>query len=158
MPTILNFDALTYDTVEISKRGQTWTLRDDVPTKTLLRAFGLMSVQERLQRAAQEAQAAHPDDLDAATAALQASYAALEQQAASHVGDIFRHTDPTTTDEQLLAVFSFEDLMGITQLFFTLRSKGLNPPHDATSAPSTAATAVTKSPSRSQRRATARRS
>lgn len=160
MPHVLNFDTLTFDTVEITKRGTTWKLRDDVPAKTLLRAFGLLSIQERLQKAIQQAQDEHPDDFDGATAALQASYDALERQMASHVGDIFRHTDPSVTDAQLLEVFSFEDLQGITQLFFTLRSNKLSQQQGATSAPSAAPTTKptpVATANRAQRRTTAKR-
>lgn len=140
MPHALNFDTLTHDTVEISKRGRTWLLRDDVPAKTMMRAFGLFSTQERIETAIKAAQAAHPDDMDAAMAEFQASYDALEQQAAAHVGAIFRHTDPDITDEELRAVFSFEEMMQLVQLFFTLRSHRSSLPPGATSAPSTAST------------------
>lgn len=167
MPQVLNFDTLTYDTVEITKRGRTWALRDDVPTKTLMRAFSLLAIQERLQRAIAEAQDEHPDDTEAALASVQARFEELERQAATLVGDIFRHSEPKITDATLLETFSFEELLNIVRLFFTIRSQALNQQPDASSASSAAATAASSptattsqkatNPNRATRRATAKR-
>ncbi|HET8905956.1 MAG TPA: hypothetical protein VFN11_03225 [Ktedonobacterales bacterium] len=154
MPTILNFDTLTYDTVEISKRDQKWTLRDDVPTKVIMRCFAFAALSERLQQATHDAEVAHPDDYTAATQALEAAYAAEERSAANIVGDIFRHTDPNVSDEALLAVFSLEDLQGIANLFFTLHSQRSNPQRGTISAPSTVTAAESPKKNRTQRRAT----
>lgn len=142
MPHVLNFDTLTYDTVTLEKRGKKWTLRDDVPTKVLMRAFSMLAIQEQLQRAIQQAQQAHPEDTQAALAAIEARFDDLERETASHVGAIFRHTDKSVTDDELLETFTFEDLLQIITLFFTIRSQASNPRPGASSASSRAATAA----------------
>lgn len=133
MGKVLNFDAVVAETIDITKGGQTWRLRDDAPMAILVRTFALIEKQSELagrKYATAEDAARWFTELQALTLEL--------------CGDIWRHTLPETTDAELDARFSFEEQLQLVMLFFTTRSSQLQRQRSAlgTSSPTETTTAT----------------
>lgn len=133
MPQTLDFNTITYDTITIiSQDGERrWVLRDDVPMAILVRVFGLQALGERI---AERAKALDPQRATAAEAQaiMESVLAESAAEALSVLGAIFRHTDPTVTDEELAAAFTYEQQGAIINLFFSHRLGSLSTPSNAT--------------------------
>lgn len=114
MARTLNFDAVVVDTIDITKGGQTFSLRDDVPMTTLVRVFGLIEHQAAMKGRSKIT----PEQAE--------DWAAeLEQRTLEICGAIFRHTDPEMTDEEIARLFSWEEQSQLVMLFFTTRYSAL---------------------------------
>lgn len=136
---IINFDALDYTPVEITKRGRTWTLRDDVPMRVIAKCFTLQNLQSSLQTRF----AAHSsDDPQSMQAAVEEALEEIAQATIPLCGDIFRHTLPETSDDDVAAWFSDEERMRIINIFFTHRSSSLTAPQPTPPQKPAPATAV----------------
>lgn len=139
---VINFDEIRCEYVDVTKRGHTWHLRDDIPMEIMVRGFALRGIGERLQAlgdANEEEMAATFDDADEETVPVCA--------------DIFRHSYPDMTDDEIAATFSLEERMQLIQVFFQRRSAALQAQPVATSS-ATAAVAAATPVNRMQRRAT----
>jgi hypothetical protein len=111
MPTVLHFDTLTVSEVEIRIGGELrWTLRDDVPTATLLRAFEVIELEERLTATQGQGAAAAAD-----------AYAAYEAAVTTHCGAIIRHTYPDVTDDEVARTLSMGARLSVLKAFFSIR-------------------------------------
>lgn len=110
MAKALNFDAIIPETIDVTKGGQTYHLRDDVPMTTLVRVFGLMELQASVR--GKEVTAA---DAERWLGELQAKTLQI-------CGGIFRHSLSAMTDDELSGLFSFEEQLQLVMLFFTTRS------------------------------------
>lgn len=111
MPRALNFDAIIVETIDVTKGGRTYKLRDDVPMTTLVRVFALLELQQSMRGR---------EVVKAAEAA-----AWLDEQQALTLeicGAIFRHSLPELTDDELRTLFTFEEQLQLVMLFFTSRS------------------------------------
>lgn len=133
MADFLNFDDLEVERIGIQKRGRRWDLRADVPARLML----------RVMRQAAEVQAllTIPPDAPLTTAMVdevEAAFTASEVATLHLLGDIFRHTAPETTDDELADLFALEEQQQIIQLFMQRRltSSGV-PPNDSTARPAT---------------------
>lgn len=121
MPQIINLDAIECDYIDIIKAGETYHLRDDVPSETLLQVLALD-------------RAAYIDGIDTTVPANEADVTLAEVHGRAQqmelalrrykadvvhiLGEIFRHTLPQTTDAELLARFSLAEAEQVVQLFF----------------------------------------
>lgn len=110
MARALNFDAIIPETIDVTKGGHTYALRDDVPMTTLVRVFGLMELQASVR-------GQNVTSVDAEHWLLE-----LQAKTLQICGGIFRHTLPEMTDDELAARFSFEEQLQLVMLFFTSRS------------------------------------
>lgn len=150
MPQVINFDVLTADTVEVEKTvggvRRVWKLRDDVSAAVLMRFFELA-----------QAQAAEMTEADVI-----AQFRAAERVYLTVLLDIFRHTYPETTEEELREWFTFEQRKSLVDAFFSLAGIGSNAPSPATApgSPSgaTPPTATAKSTAKSTANRSQRRS
>lgn len=150
MAKALNFDAVVVETIDVTKYGQTWQLRDDVPMRTLVRTFALIEKQQELSGK----KGVTPQQADEWLGGLQDMTLAL-------LGDIWRHTPDYAEmrNEEIAARFSFEEQLQLVMLFFTTRSQQLQQQANAraTSSPTTTAASQSASqssgPNRQQRRA-----
>lgn len=126
MARTLNFDAVVVETIDVTKHGKTYSLRDDIPMPVLVRVFELLDLQQSLRKR----EGTTSEDV------AQWIYD-LEELTLSICSDIFRHSLPEMTDEELAATFAFEEQMQLVMLFFTTRSQQLQPPRPAPTASST---------------------
>ena len=128
MAKALNFDAVVVETIAVTKHGQTWQLRDDVPMRTLVRTFALIEKQQELAGAAKGVTSLQADEW----------LGELQDMTTRLLGEIWRHTPDYAEmrDEELAARFSFEEQLQLVMLFFTTRSQQLQQPANAPSASS----------------------
>jgi hypothetical protein len=131
MPQAINFDSIVPETIDITKAGRTWKLRDDVPMVILLRTFGLQALNEQIQTQL----AAFNPALSNATEAqqlLDRVFGELTAATLAIFGDIVRHTYPEHTNEELAEAFTFEEQSQVVTVFFTHRLGSSNEPSPAT--------------------------
>lgn len=153
MAGVLDLDAIVVETTEIAKtvRGkrQTWQLRDDIPAEIMLACFRLMAHAEiegnAISALQSQAQDGDPAAIEAAMAEVQAKLQAQENEVTHICGEIWRHTYPETSDEDIRAWLRADERTRIVQLFFTRRL--------AESSTLSADTTATPTPNRQQRRA-----
>lgn len=117
MPRVINLDALVVDTVTVNVRKpdgtvQTFVLKDDVPLDVGLLTFKLMQKEQDLQ--AMEASGG-ANKFNVQSERLQM----LSDDVTHILGEIFRHTYPQTTDEELAALIPPGQGMEIVKAFFT---------------------------------------
>lgn len=132
----INFDAITVATVEITKGGRTWALRDDVPASVMARGFRLAQLAQEFRASLQR-----PDGALDPTQFEKFAIASEQEQVALALA-IFQHTYPDLTREELLAAFNVNECEQIAGLFFQRRFGALPTPSAATD-PSSAATEPT---------------
>lgn len=112
---VLNFDAIVVETIDVTKHGKTYSLRDDVPMTVMVRAFAL----QEQQLALREIEAPTVEQVEewmAETAA----------QTLELCGAIFRHSLPEITDDEIVARFTLEEQTQLVMLFFSIRSAQLS--------------------------------
>lgn len=164
--TVINLDEVLCNYTDVSKTvldaasgervPRTWSLRDDVPVEVMLRVFDLMELaQEQQSRERPNADAA-PEELLAAMRTERAAFRQLIDLTVDTLLDIWRHSYPEMTAEQLRAYFNHEERMGLVRLFFTRRLVASSNPSSATT-PSTSPEEVEQTPAPAPNRATRRR-
>lgn len=133
---ILNFDEITCEIVTVVKRGRRFDLRDDVPMEVLVGAFGMADLGARLKEARDEAMQAadgNGGDLSEASQSLRASFAEIAEETVPLCTDIFKHSYPDVSEDEIADLFSFEERMQLIRLFFTRRLSMLNAQPDGIS-------------------------
>jgi hypothetical protein len=131
MPQIINFDAVAVDTIEIVNGGTRYLLRDDVSMEIIAPVVAILSRLETWQDFA-----ADGDQVD--TARINEAVAAFDDISAMvthRVGEIFRHSLPEVTDEEIGKVFTFDERLELVKLFFGQVGKRYNPQPNSASPP-----------------------
>jgi hypothetical protein len=113
MPKIINLDALVVDTITVNIKMpdgsmQTFDLKDDIPLAIALETM------QAMQQAA-ELNTAGTDKVETVTA-----IQTLDGSISHILGEIFRHTYPETTDEQISGLLAFNQRLELLKLFFTV--------------------------------------
>lgn len=144
MAGVLDLDAVVVETTEVKKtiggKLRTWTLRDDVPPEIMLACFRMLSHAE-IQGAAIAAlqkQTGEGDieQIEAALASVEEKLLAQQGEVTHICGEIFRHSYPETSDEEIVAWFRADERTNIVQLFFTRRlAQSSTPLSDTTETP-----------------------
>lgn len=124
MAKILNFDAVTVDTVDITKGGTTYSLRDDVSAETVLPMFKLTEIRAKYgDKPSYDQMMQFMDEqktllLEVCTAIFQftPAYAAM-------------------TQDEVAALLTPEQRQQVCQAFFTLRFAPSSEPQNATETP-----------------------
>lgn len=148
--SVVNLDAIAPRPIEIQKGEQTWKLRNDVPSGRLARVFEVIELERALPKLDMDS-----DDFTALRAqaeALRAAEAEVERVTLEVLGDIWRWTDASVTDEWIAEMLAPSERRDMLQVFFLglLARSGKLPsaPTDASSStdsPSPSAQAETMS-------------
>lgn len=101
--------------------GRTWYLRPEVPAELMV-AYNLKPALER-RIAAALAAAMAMNDLEQRELA-RAAFAAEKSETLDLASQLFQHTYPETTPDDVARQFSYEEQVGILEFFMALRSSG----------------------------------
>ncbi len=162
MPQVVNLDEVLVERTEIRKTvpgeqvPRVWHLRDDIPAEVMLRVFRLMKSARDSGAAAKSA----VDELSAKDGSaiedeMVDAITAMEERLKEHVQetleitlDIWRHSYPATTEDELRDWFTHEERERLVQLFFSRRLMGSLSPSSGT----TGTTTMSKTQQKAQRR------
>ena len=152
MAGMLDLDAIVVETTEIAKtidgKRRVWALRDDIPPEIMLQCFRLMGHAELQSGAVSELRATmdtdDPASVVSAVETLEQTMLAQAEEVTHICGNIFRHSYPETTDDEMRRWFRDDERIRIVQLFFTRRLQA--------SSTLSADTTATPTPNRQQRR------
>lgn len=162
MPGILNLDEVVTQRTEITKtvgKGEkhTWSLRDDIPTETMLLCFTLMEhaaersdPDEAMQAARRAAETEGASETRQIVGAMNVLRSRMEEQMAETLDvclAIWQHSYPETTREELRDWFNHTEREQIVQLFFYRRLTGSGAP-SSDSTPTATATAKSRAKKR----------
>ncbi len=143
MATILNLDEVVTQRTEITKTvgngdKRTWSLRDDIPTETMLLCFNLMEhaaersdPDEALRAARQAAETEGASETRQILGAMNVLRSRMEAQMAETLDvclAIWQHSYPEVTREELRDWFNHTEREQIVQLFFYRRLTGSGAP------------------------------
>lgn len=152
---VLNLDAVAPKTITVERggggEGHSWKLRADVPSGILVRCFEVVELEE--QRPELEISVEGGQDfalLRAQGERLRAHERAIEAKVLDVLGEVWRWTDPTVTDEWLAETFSpgaRRDMLGAFFLILLARS-GKLPPAATSGSSSTASPSPSTEPQR----------
>jgi hypothetical protein len=134
MVQVLNFDTVTVGTVDVTKGGQTYKLRDDVATEVLLRRFKII---EMLKTVGDTPTYEQMVDV----------IARQEAEVLDICTAIFHHTYPDMTQADVATLLTARERQQVCAAFFSLPFSSSDEPPSATERqPATPQTAPTVDP------------
>ena len=148
---VINFRDFAHEYVDVLARSdQQYHLRDDIPVEVMVAGFELQEIIADLGRLGKV-------DKDESRGII----GHANERTTVILADIFRHTYPDVSDEEMATEFSLEERLHLIQLFFTRRSaqwrERAGAINDASAAVSSTTTTTTTTASREQRRSVSSR-
>ena len=122
MATVLNFDAITVATIDVTKGGKVYALRDDVPAEVLLRQFKLVEMRQAV---------GDTPTYDSMTTYLAQQDAELLDVCTA----IFQNTYPDMTQADVEKLLNAKERKSVCEAFFSLLFSSSSAQSNATPAP-----------------------
>lgn len=133
MAQALNFDIVTIGTVDVTKNGRTYQLRDDVPTEVLLRRFKIIDMLQAVG--------------DAPTYEQMVDVIARQEAEVLDITTaIFQHTYTDLTQDDVAKLLTPRERQKVCATFFSPPSSESDEPPNATPTPAPSASPAPAAP------------